>query len=68
MNAVAWRVGWNGQGLTRLSSVRQYYNYWNPPGAARPAVFFDVSPDGRHLAFNTQEVLQANIGMLESVR
>jgi Tol biopolymer transport system component len=68
LNEVVWRVGWNGQGLTRLGTVREYYNYWNPPGAARPAVFFDVSPDSRHLAFSTQEVLQANIGMLESVR
>jgi hypothetical protein len=33
-----------------------------------PFTQFDVSPDGRHLAFNTQAVLRANIGMLENIR
>ena len=30
--------------------------------------YFDVSPDGRHLAYNPQGVQQANIGMIENVR
>jgi hypothetical protein len=29
---------------------------------------FDISPDGRHLAFTSQQVLQANIGMLENIQ
>jgi hypothetical protein len=28
---------------------------------------FDISPDGRHLAFSTPQDLLANIGMLENI-
>jgi hypothetical protein len=28
---------------------------------------FDASPDGRYLAFQTDQVLQENIGMIENV-
>jgi len=68
LNGVLWKVGWNGQGLIRTSTtIRLIYSYWiqqvwNAQG------FFDVSPDGRHMAFETQTVLGANIGMIENVR
>ena len=67
LNGVLWKVGWGGQGLTRHSTIRRAYSYWNPT-AGDAQSFFDVSPDGRHLAFDTQEVLQANIGMIDNVR
>jgi Tol biopolymer transport system component len=62
---VLWRVDWSGHGLTRVPvSIPLAFHYWFDS----PFTQFDISPDGRHLAFNTQEVLQANIGMLENIR
>jgi hypothetical protein len=29
---------------------------------------FDVSPDGLHIAFQTQQVLQENIGIIDNVQ
>ena len=68
MTGVFWKVGWNGQGLTRLSAtVPLISSYWTQMPRA-PQEYFDVSPDGRDLAIGTQGVLQANIGMIEDVR
>jgi hypothetical protein len=39
------------------------FDYW----AAVPSSQFDISPDGRHVAFTNQGGLQANIGMLENI-
>jgi eukaryotic-like serine/threonine-protein kinase len=67
LNGVLWKAGWNGQGLTRTSrSVPILYddNYLH----TQNDTFFDVSPDGRYLAFQTDQVLQENIGMIENVR
>jgi len=65
LNGVLWKVGWNGQNLTRLpTTIPLRYSYWTP----LPDVVFDVSPDGRYLAVETQGVLQANIGMIENPR
>ena len=62
---VLWKVDWSGHGLTRVPlSIPLPFEYWFDV----PFIQFDISPDGRHLAFNTQEVLQANIGMLENIR
>ena len=68
LNGVLCKVGWNGQGLTRTSTIiRLTYSYWNQ--LVRDSQdLFDVSPDGRHVAVNAQGVLQANIGMIENVR
>ncbi|MGA3327560.1 MAG: protein kinase [Terriglobia bacterium] len=68
LNGVLWKVGWNGQGLTRTSTtIRLTYSYWTQ--LVRDFQdFFDVSPDGRHVAANAQGILQANIGMIENVR
>jgi Tol biopolymer transport system component len=65
LNGILWKVGWNGQGLTRASTtIPLRYSNWTP----LPDEVFDVSPDGRHVAFETQEVQQANIGMIENPR
>jgi len=62
---VLWKVDWSGHGLTRVPiSIPLAFHYWFDS----PFTQFDISPDGRHLAFNAQEVLQANIGMLENIR
>jgi eukaryotic-like serine/threonine-protein kinase len=61
---VLWKIDWSGHGLTRVPvSIPLPFDYW----FSDPFTQFDISPDGRHLAFNTQEVLQANIGMLENI-
>ena len=68
MTGVRWKVGWNGQGLTRTSqTIRLVYSYWIL-GQSNSQDYFDVAPDGRHMAFNAQGVLQANIGMIENPR
>ena len=68
LNGVLWQVGWNGQGLTRgTATIPLLHSYW--PLIEREAQdYFDISPDGQHVAFDMQPVLQANIGMIESVR
>ncbi len=68
LNGVLWKVGWNGQGLTRTSTtIRMIHSYWSQ--LVRDSQdSFDVSPDGRHVAVNAQGALQANIGMIENVR
>jgi len=67
LNGALWKVSWNGEGLVRIgASIPILYN----PSYQRSSVGnqFDVSPDGRHLAFQTQPVLEENIGMIENVR
>ncbi len=65
MNGVLWKVDWSGHGLTRVPvPIPLPFDYWFP----FPFTQFDISPTGQHLAFTTQEVLQANIGMLENIR
>jgi Tol biopolymer transport system component len=66
LNADLWRVDWNGQDLVRTRwNVRGLYNFTYRHNIVSP---FDVSPDGRYLAFDTEQVLEKNIGMLENVR
>jgi eukaryotic-like serine/threonine-protein kinase len=68
MTGVLWRVGWDGKGLTRLSSaVPLIFSFWTQMPRF-PQEYFDVSPDGRHLAIGAQGILQANIGMIENAR
>jgi eukaryotic-like serine/threonine-protein kinase len=67
LNGALWKVGWNGKGLVRIgASIPILYN----PSYHRSSVGnqFDVSPDGRHVAFQTQPVLEESIGMIENVR
>ena len=61
---VLWKIDWSGHDITRVPlSIPLAFEYWFDA----PFTQFDISPDGRHLAFNAQE-LQANIGMLENIR
>ena len=49
------------------TAIRIIYSYWTHlPQDSQD--FFDVSPDGRRVAFNRQDVLQANVGMIEDIR
>ncbi|HEX7359710.1 MAG TPA: protein kinase [Bryobacteraceae bacterium] len=67
LNGVLWKVGWDGKDLTRLSwTVPLVHSYYVQPGQ-NDTNFFDVSPDGRHLAVTVESVLQANIGMIENI-
>ena len=68
LDGVLWKVGWNGEDLRRMSAgMPLNYNYWiEVVGGSQN--FFDVSPDGRYLISSSQDVLQANIGMIEDRR
>ena len=65
LNGVLWRVGVNGGAPERLSSLRLLHSPVNGQSGPRPPDFFDVSKNGRHLAFIAHDVLQANLSMLE---
>ena len=68
LNGILWKVGWDGRNLERTSAtVLITYSYWEDP-SQNSQVYFDVSPDGRDLAFEKQTVLEANIGMIENIR
>jgi serine/threonine protein kinase/Tol biopolymer transport system component len=68
LNGVLWKVGWDGRNLARIPlPVPLAHSYYVLPGQ-NDQNFFDVSPDGRHLAMTTESVLEANIGMIENVR
>ncbi len=67
LNAVLWKVNWNGQGLTRTPwTVPLLYD--DSYRHMRNDNFFDVSPDGRYLAFTTNQVLEENISMIQNAR
>jgi Tol biopolymer transport system component len=67
LQGVVWKVRWDGHGLNRVATKRLVHSYW---AAAKGLAqnYLDVSPDGRHVVFGSQEVQQANIGMIENVR
>jgi hypothetical protein len=65
LEGVLWKVDRSGRSLTRVPvSIPLPFDYWY----VLPQTQFDISPDGRHLAFAIQQVLQANIGMLDNIR
>jgi hypothetical protein len=67
LQGVVWKVRWDGHGLNRVATKRLVHSYW----AAAKGLgqnYLDVSPEGRHVVFGSQEVQQANIGMIENVR
>ncbi len=67
LTSAVWEVDWNGQGLTRTpATIPDLYcgNYLHTTIIAQ----FAASPDGRHLAFQTDQVLEENIGMIENIR
>ncbi|MGH9394736.1 MAG: TolB family protein, partial [Terriglobales bacterium] len=68
LNAVLWKVDWNGQGLARAASgVPMTFSFWADP-AMNTQDYFDVSPDGKHLATTAQNDVSASLGMLQRVR
>ena len=68
LSGFLWKVGWDGRDLERTSAtVSLIYSDWTDP-SKNSQVFFDVSPDGRYLAFEKQTVLEANIGMIQNAR
>jgi Tol biopolymer transport system component len=67
LNGSLWKVGWNGGGLTRTSAMIPLLHNLNYNQAVLDNQFA-VSPDGRHVAFQTEQVLEENLGMIENVR
>jgi serine/threonine protein kinase len=68
LKAVLWKLNWNGQGLQRTAvTIPMIRSYWADP-AQNPQDWFDISPDGQHIAFEVQSVVSANIGMIQNVR
>jgi eukaryotic-like serine/threonine-protein kinase len=68
LNGVLCKIGWDGQGLTRMSAtIPMIASYWVDPGR-NSQDHFTVSPEGRYVAYQAQTVMGANIGMIENVR
>ena len=68
LNAVLCKLDVNGAGFTSTSVIiPMIHSYWVDP-AQNPQDRFDVSVDGRYLAFEKQSVLSANIGMIRVFR
>ena len=68
LKGVLWKVGWDGKGLEQIpATIPIVRSYWVDP-AQNPQDYFDVSPDGRDVAFEKQTILSANIGMITNVR
>lgn len=65
LKGVLWKVKWNGQGLQQTSAViPMNHSYWIDPVQSSQN-HFAISPDGRHVAFESQTVLEANIAIIE---
>lgn len=67
LNGEIWKVRWDGSGLSRVSGTLPLLynpNYFH----SRAQSQFDVSPDGLHIAFQSQQVLQENIGIIENLQ
>ncbi len=61
-----WTVKWDGSGLSSASeTIPLLYNFNYVHSLAGNLI--DVSPDGRHIVFQSQQVLQENIGMIENL-
>jgi serine/threonine-protein kinase len=62
-----WKVNWDGSGLSRVTptSIPLLYN----PNYTHSTAWnqIDVSPDGRRIVFQSQQVLQENIGIIEGL-
>jgi serine/threonine protein kinase len=66
LNAELWKVKWDGSGLSRVPGgipLLYNFNYIHSLAASQ----IDVSPDGRHVVFQSQQVLQENIGMIDNL-
>jgi len=61
-----WKMKWDGSGMTRLpGTIPLLYNntYFHSDTTNQS----DVSPDGRHIIYQTQPVLQENIGIIDNL-
>ena len=66
LNGVLWWLDSDGRRL-RSTSTDVRLNY-NPLDDLQPFNYFDVSPDGRRIAIEVQQVYEADIGMIEGLR
>jgi hypothetical protein len=67
LNGEVWKVKWDGSGLSRVRGTLPLLgnvNYTHTFVGNQ----FDVSPDGGHLVFQSQQVLQENIGIIDNVQ
>ena len=67
LTAEVWKVKWDGSGLLQIAGTLPLLyspNYLH----SRTWSQFDVSPDGLHIAFQTHQVLQENIGIIDNVQ
>jgi hypothetical protein len=61
-----WTLKWDGSELSRTTqTIALLYNFNYLHSLAINQI--DVSPDGRHVVFESQQVLQENIGMIENL-
>jgi hypothetical protein len=59
-------VKWNGSGLTRIPRTIPL-PYDNDYYHSAADIQFDISPDGHRVVFETQQVLQENIGIIDNL-
>ena len=67
LSGEVWKVKWDGSGLSRVPGILPLM------GNVNYSHMFvgnqiDVSPDGRYIVFQSQQVLQENIGIIENVQ
>jgi len=61
-----WKVKWDGSGLSRAAAtIPLLYNFNYLRAFATNQ--FDISPDGRRVVFQSQQVLQENIGIIDNL-
>ena len=61
-----WKVKWDGSGLARAAAtipLLYNFNYLRAFASSQ----FDISPDGRRAVFQSQQVLQENIGIIDNL-
>lgn len=67
LNGEVWKVKWDGSGLSRIPGTLPLLgnvNYTHTFVGNQ----IDVSPDGGHIVFQSQQVLQENIGIIDNVQ
>ena len=67
LNGEVWKVQWDGSGLSRVPATLPLLgnvNYTHTFVGNQ----FDVSPDGGHIVFQSHQVLQENIGIIDNVQ
>jgi hypothetical protein len=67
LNGEVWKVKWDGSGMSRIPGTLPLLgnvNYTHTFVGNQ----IDVSPDGSHIVFQSQQVLQENIGIIDNVQ